>query len=157
MLSVLSCLIAVELQWSFESLTVLCIIQASCKLTSIFLFSLRKIFWLFIMLFICKEALFLQNSVACFVCLLWARFKTEFSSQTKIWNELQQWERSDNSVLFNEAFFWWLCMLLQFDMSCCFSSFSLVSERQLNPDKDSEEECTSQFSTWLAEWSCRHW
>ena len=112
MLSALSCLITVESQWSFESWTVLYIIWVSCKLTLMFLFFFREIFWLLIMFFICKEAFFLQNSAAYFVCFLWVKFRIEFSSQIEIWDELWQWEELNNFVFFDRAFFWWLCMLL---------------------------------------------
>ena len=87
-LSTLFYLITVELQWNFESWTVFYVIWTFCKLILMFLFFFKKIFWLLIMFFICRKAFFLQNSVTCFVCFLWARFKTEFSLQTEIWNEL---------------------------------------------------------------------
>ena len=153
----LSCLITVELQWSFRSWTDSYVVQALYKLTLMFLFLFRKIFWLFIISFICEEASFSWDSVICLMCFLCLRFMTEFSWWVEIWNELWQWEELDDSVLFSRAFFWWLCMLLQSDVSCCFSSFSLVSERQLSSDKDSEKKCTSQLSMWSIIWSYRCW
>ena len=147
-LSALSCLISAELQWSFKPWTVSYVVQALCKLTSMFLFSFKEVFWLLIMSFICKEASFLWDFVICLTCFLCLRFMTEFNQQVEIWNELQQQEKFDDFVLFSRAFFWWLCMLSQFDMSCHFSSFSSALAWQLSSDENSERECMLQLSLW---------
>ena len=104
-LSVLSCLTAVKLQWSFESWTAFYVIWAFYELTLMFLFLFKRVFWLFIVFFICKKASFLWNFVICFTHFSCLRFRTEFSLQIKTWNELQQWKKSDNFVFFDRVFF----------------------------------------------------
>src|SRR2546421_11859595 len=100
----LSCLTAVEPQWSSGPWIGPYVVPALCELAPMSLSPPRGVFWLPIVLSICEGAPFLRGSVACLARLPCLRSMAGSSRRAEVWGGLRQREESGDSVPSGRAF-----------------------------------------------------